>query len=311
MIPIVFSTDHNFIIQTGVCIYSLLEAAEDCCYDINVIVDDSVTESDKEQLRNQVSKFSNHKISFINAGNEFEGWFEIRGISIAAYYRLLIPWLLPQYDKVIYSDVDIIFRLSLRSVYDIDLTDNYCAAVRASSFRFCNELANYARKLGLDPINYFNSGFLVINSKKQREDNLKNEILNFESIKLTYQDQDIINILCKDHIIPISQKFNITPAFYKHCISKDIDIYEYYGNQYEIADYLRGNNCIIHYAGAKPWNTFVFAFSEWWTTYQKSIFFDPSFFLDRYNNIINPKISLRRILGQIKRYIKNSNLIKH
>lgn len=307
MIPIVFSTDHNYIMQTGVSLCSLLQSANDCRYDINIIIAENVTEADKDILCRQVAVFPGHKISFVKTDNEFEGWFEIRNISTATYYRLLIPWLLPQYDKVIYSDVDVIFRLSLKDIYDIDLVDYYFAAVHGAFFRYSKEAANYAISLGIEPKEYVNSGFLVINSQKQRADNLKKRILKFSGSKLTYQDQDIINVLCKGRIIPVSPKYCITPAFYEQCILKNPDIFEFYGNKKEIDEYLQGKKCILHYAGAKPWNSFVFAFSDWWNTYQSSIFYDEYYQLSQYNCILNsihnPKLSLRRILGHIKRYL--------
>ncbi len=306
MIPIVFSTDHNYVMQTGVCIFSLLQSADDSKYKIYIIIDDSVRELDKDQLRRQVSMFSRHSIDFININNEFSGWYEIRGISIAAYYRLLIPWLLPDYDKIIYSDVDVVFRLSLKQVYDLELGDNYFGAVRGAFFRYSKEPALYAERLGIDPNDYFNSGFLLINAKKQREDDLKSQFQKFSASKLTYQDQDIINLLCRGKIMPIRQKYCITPAFYTQHLAKNPDIYDFYGSKAEIDNYLRGNDCILHYAGAKPWNAFVFAFADWWMTYRASIFYDADYELSKYNAIMNPKIGLRDIYRLIKRYIKQS-----
>lgn len=63
MIPIVFSTDHNYIMQTGVSLCSLLQSANDCRYDINIIIAENVTEADKDILCRQVAVFPGHKIS--------------------------------------------------------------------------------------------------------------------------------------------------------------------------------------------------------------------------------------------------------
>lgn len=305
MIPIVFSTDHNYVMQTGVCIYSLLHSADKCHYSIFVIIDENVTCLDKRQLESQVSQFNGHSIDFVNINNQFNGWYEVRGISKAAYYRLLIPWLLPDYDKIIYSDVDVIFRLSLQQIYNVDLNDNYLAAVRGAYFRYSKEPAEYAKSIGLSPENYFNSGFLLINAKKQREDNLKDEILKYSTSRLTYQDQDIINLICKGNIIPIEQKYCITPAFYTQYLVKNPDIYNFYGTREEVEDFLKGKNCILHYSGAKPWNLFVFGFVDWWETYRASNFYNPYYELSKYESIMNPTPSLRGILMSLKKYFKH------
>lgn len=305
MIPIVFTTDHNYIMQTGVCIYSLLAAAKDCEYDINVIVADNVTESDEDLLRQQVSAFPLHSITFVRTNGEFNGWFEIRGISKACYYRLLIPWLLPQYDKVIYSDVDVIFKTSLNEIFSLDLEDNYYAACQGSYFYFDNDAANYVQKLGLNPKQYVNSGFLLINSKKQRDDKLRDEFMQFSDKKLKFQDQDIVNLVCKGRIKLISPKYNITPSLYQQYIAQNPALYNFYGTEQKIKAYLKGEDCILHYTGAKPWNTFVFAFNEWWDTYKESIFYNEHFQLQKYKNIIHDlqysKLSVSMILSFTKR----------
>ena len=85
MIPIVFSTDHNYVMPTGVTILSLLKSSLTEQYRIYVIIAPDVTEEDKNLLREQVHIYSSESsIDFIEIGNEFESGFEIRGISMVA-----------------------------------------------------------------------------------------------------------------------------------------------------------------------------------------------------------------------------------
>ena len=44
------------------------------------------------------------------------------------YYRLFLPWLLPDCERVLYLDCDILVRGSLSELYDFDLEDNYVGA---------------------------------------------------------------------------------------------------------------------------------------------------------------------------------------
>ena len=64
-IPIAFSTDHIFVMQTGVCLFSLLDSAVTSKYDIYVMVNDDVTADDNDALRGQISKFDGHNIAGI------------------------------------------------------------------------------------------------------------------------------------------------------------------------------------------------------------------------------------------------------
>lgn len=303
-IPIVFSTDHNYIMQTGVCITSLFEYAQDVLYSVYIIVDNDVNNYDKEQLYRIVSLYPGQTIDFIKDEGLFKDCYQIRGISTSAYYRLLIPWLLPQYDKVIYSDVDVIFRTSLSDIISEKIDDFYCAAVPAIFIKTEKKNRNYALDLGLDPDEYINSGFLVINSLLQRKNNLKADYLKLVKNKYTYQDQDVINIVCKGYIKHISPKYCITPAFYKFFLSKDKYLNEFYGSDKDIDDFVHNINCIIHYAGRKPWDGFTFAWSEWWHTYRKTHFYNPNFELYICEKIYAPVYSFKELLILIKRIVK-------
>ncbi|MDE4944939.1 glycosyltransferase, partial [Francisella tularensis] len=67
---------------------------------------------------NSMIEKTKHRISFHNVDESIfkdvpidtrRGW-------IIKFYRLLIPKLLPQYDKVIYSDVDVQFQSDMSEV---------------------------------------------------------------------------------------------------------------------------------------------------------------------------------------------------
>lgn len=303
-IPIVFSTDHNFVLQTGVCLYSLMDSAVTSEYDIYVIFNNDVTDEDKALLCKQVNRFEGHSIEFIEIGDTFEGAFEIRNVSIASYSRLLIPWLLHQYDSVIYSDVDIIFKTDLEEVYRDGMpTDFLIAAVVAVGFTIDHEARRYAEKIGITPEKYINAGFLVINSKLFRDENLNERLLDEARKSYTFQDQDILNIVCKNRIHYLPAQYNLTPWFYR-LYKSDNEVFKKFYN-YEDAQkiWLSYNGCVIHYAGAKPWNKFTYAWRAWWDAYRASIFYDPKFEQKVSREILNPHYSWRGIASIIKRKI--------
>ena len=305
-IPIIFSTDHNYVMQAGVTILSLIKNAKDSIYEIFVIINSDVTEEDRKILKKQVSCYPNHSIDFIEIGDAFKGCYEVRGISIASYSRLLIPWLFPNYDKIIYIDVDVIINIDLASAYNEDLTDYMIAAVPSVAARTIQSNKKYILNHHLDPNKYCNAGVLIINCEKQRKHNLNQKYLIEAKKKYEFQDQDIINIVCKDQIKYLSPKYNLTPYFYQLIVKNDPFVSDIYGPSNSIAKYLKGKDCIIHYAGLKPWNTFTFAWIEWWQTYRESLFYDEKFELKISEKIINPSYTWKRIASFIKHRI-----IKH
>lgn len=266
MKPIVFSTDHNYVMPTCVTIHSLLlNANPGVNYDIYIIIDPDVTEEDKNKLRKQVEADNKEsEINFLEIGDTFDSGFEIRDISRACYNRLMIPWLLPQYDKVVYSDVDIIFTGDISEVYDTNLNDSLVAGIGGKSWTK-GLIKKYLGKIGADPNEYINSGFLLINAKAQREENLKQKYLDLSKKKFIYQDQDIINLVCKGRISKLPEIYNVNPA-------------EYY-------KYAPGKPKVVHFFGFKPWNHFTYSWILWWNIYDSSIVYDAD-----YNHKISSEI---------------------
>ena len=270
MLPVVFSTDHNYVMPTGITIASLLLKKEDEEYDIYVLISSNVTNEDKVMLSRQVEKLAPlSKISFIEMGDKFNNGYEIREISTACYYRLMIPWLIPHIDKIIYCDVDIVFKTSLRNLYNTELGDNLVAGATPNMSDGWKKYKNYFDKIGIDYKEYINSGVLVINSRLQREQHLDKEYNRLSKYKFLYQDQDIINLACKGKICHFNNRYNMMPQLYA---TKDDLI----------------NEVIIHYTGDKPWKSFTYAWDEWWSVYKLTIFFDGKFYHDVSKNILNP-----------------------
>lgn len=281
MIPVVFATDHNFVMATGVALLSLIETAGDTKYAIYIIVNEDVTSKDVELLRRQAQvadKEGKHSINFLEIGDTFSSGYEIRGVSKACYNRLMIPWLLSDCDKVIYSDSDVIFKGCLDKIYETDLGNDLVAGVGGKIWSKY-VLRRYLSKLGLSSNEYINSGFLVINCKKQREIGLKDKFLELARSRYVYQDQDIINIACKGKIRHLPHEYNVKPS----------QVPEYESKQtYEKIK-------VLHYIGPKPWSGFTLCWSDWWEVYNRSVFFKPEFYMTVSRNI-------RSVSGRVKNY---------
>ena len=127
-VPIVFAFDTNLVFPACVCLSSLLMNAEPTTfYDIFIL---HAKEEDikKEKFDLLTQHYKNCRIRFREVDNRFSNSFEIRGITTPAYYRLVIPELIPEYDQIIYSDVDVIFRRDLSYIYNQNIGGNYIAA---------------------------------------------------------------------------------------------------------------------------------------------------------------------------------------
>ena len=276
-IPIVFCFDNNLVSPACIAISSLLmNAKEETYYDIFIL------HSQNEQLnRTELDKlpvyYSNCNIQYRTVDSTFDTAFEIRGITTPAYYRLLIPELIPEYDKVLYSDVDVIFRSDLSDFYNINITDYYVAGVDSLA-NFQPELVKYYKEIvGLDSTGIIYSGNLVINSKKILEDNVIPRFKELARNKYRFQDMDVLNIACRGKIKYLS------PAFCLTTYISEFNIYhkDYLRTVWSDADLATAlSSGIVHYNGQKPWKGYCVNFDIWWEYYRKSPFFDSKYYFD-------------------------------
>lgn len=302
LVPIVFTFDNNLIMPASVCISSLLMNADaDTFYDIFILHSEKCDFS-RTQLVDIPKYYSNCKITFRIVDSEFITAYEIRGITTTAYYRLLIPEIIPEYEKILYSDVDVIFREDLSKYYNIDLEGFYMAGVdNASALR--PEVQKYVKdKLGIDcKHGYFYSGNLIINSKKIIEDNLIPQFRELAKRNFHQQDMDIINIACYGKIKAFTPAFCLTNYLTEILVKRKAEMLSYF-TENEIEHALK--NGIVHYNGPKPWKQYCVNFDIWWEYYRKSPFYDAQFYLDFFNDKQNEldKLSLVKRIKLLIRF---------
>ena len=283
-IPIVFCFDNNLVAPACVALSSLLmNAKEDTFYDIFILHSCRQT-LNHEDVDRPPSYYKNCRIQYRTVDSTFDEAFEIRGITTPAYYRLLIPELIPEYDKVLYSDVDVIFRSDLSPFYNISLDDNYFAAVEVCT-QLRPDIYKYAKniiKIDVDK-GYYYSGNLVINSKKIRDEHIVDKFKEHAGVDYLFQDLDILNIVCNGKIKPLTPAFCLTNYFYELIVTQREEVEQLYTKE-EIDSILsRG---IIHYNGAKPWKNNCHNMDIWWFYYRQSIFYNEEFTYNFYMNRI-------------------------
>lgn len=302
IVPIAFAFDNNLILPACVCISSLMmNAKEDTFYDIFIMHSANMALR-KEELDKLPKYYKNCRIQYKEVDNTFDSAFEIRGITTPAYYRLLIPELITEYEKVIYSDVDVIFRSDLSDVYlNTDIFDYYIAGVNSLSHLVPDYKQYYIDKLHLDPEKIIYSGNLIINSKKIREDNIISLFKEQARSSYKFQDMDILNIVCKGKILYLSPAFCMSTFICQASIYNNTALLKLW-DQSEIDNALKSG--IIHYNGQKPWKGYCVNFDIWWEYYRKSPFFDEKFYFDFFYNKLDEleRLSLWKRVKLLIRY---------
>lgn len=301
-IPIAFAFDNNFVFHACICLSSLLmNAKEDTFYDIFIIHSEKV-DIDRSQLEKLKQYFRGFRIQYRTVDDTFDSAFEIRGITTSTYYRLLIPEIIPEYDKIIYSDVDVIFRSDLSEIYNkIDLTNYYVAGVNAL-VPLIPDLKKYYEELGdvnIGEIIY--AGNIIFNSKKIREDGIVDKFKKLAKRNFRFQDLDVLNIACKDKVGMLSPEFCLTTYITELAVKNRSLLYNYW-NEDDVSTALTKGT--VHYNGQKPWKGFCVNFDIWWEYYRKSPFFDEKFYFEFFYGRLNEldQLSLWKRIKILVRY---------
>lgn len=275
IIPILFTFDQGLEMPAGVCLTSLLDNAEkETFYDI-FILHGPTCDFSESRLNELPEKYGNCKLTFRKVEGEFVGGYVIRGIPETAYYRLISPALIPEYDTFLYSDVDVIFREDLANYYAVDIGDNYFGAVDTCSSLRPDYQQYLAKEYGLDyKDGYYYSGNLVINGKQLLQDGKLQEFRTLGKNQYHQQDMTILNLSCKGRILPMTPAFCLATPLYDLMVNRREEMEAIYGKD-EIKHALTSG--IVHYNGAKPWQGACPNADIWWAYYRRSLFFDERF----------------------------------
>lgn len=203
--------------------------------------------------------------------NLYQGAYEVRGISTGTYLRLMLHRILPDVDKVLYTDVDVLFRESLVDLWQTDLEDYVLAAVKgpvnlADKWEW-NSSRPYWKHLEGMRGGYINAGVTLLNLAKIRENNLEEHWNTWAKEKLYYQDQDILNITCQNAIRYLPPRYNFLA--YLERSEYDTLVREGIFTAEECRDALE-HPAIIHYAGDKPWKRYDTNLGYLWWDYVNS-----------------------------------------
>ncbi|XJR86934.1 glycosyltransferase family 8 protein [Elizabethkingia anophelis] len=215
-VPVVLAFTPNYFVPAATCLYSILKHSAET-ENFHVIC--LLTEELPQQMKDKLQRLGNGRIrySYIDLNGKLQGIYVDDRYTIAASYRLLLPDLLPEYNKVMYIDCDVIVRNNLYKLYqETDLGNNYLAAVFEASLDF---QIPYIMSIGCEPGRYINSGFLIMNLEKLRKENMVAKFLEAARVEgLQFPDQDVLNQLCKGYILAFLLTIMVYVLFFYHSI---------------------------------------------------------------------------------------------
>lgn len=270
-IVVVCAADDNYAMQLAVTGRSALVNLQDNRQILLFIIDGGIKKHNKQKILKSLNS-EKCEVKFIQITDsllrDIEEVHKPQGsesvitkadyVSIASFYRLLIPELLPnQFEKAIYLDSDLVVRGNLEQLWQAELGENYVLAAQDTWIPYISSrtgLLNY-QKLGISPdLKYFNAGVLVINLKKWRSDKITAQSINYFKQNIQYvgwYDQGVLNGLLAGQWGELDPRWNCSPSsVYGFSSWKESPFTE------EVYNNLIRDPYIIHYvSNKKPWTS--------------------------------------------------------
>lgn len=244
------SSDSRLAADCAVMVSSLAITNPSAQITVHFLHDDRITSHDLAGLKHLVT----------NAGAEWDPLavpgeatsmfpFSDR-YGYSAWYRILLPTLLPAVERVLYLDSDLLILDDLQPLYETDLDDAYLAAVTQPTL--AEVLPRLRDTLGLpDADSYFNSGVMTLDLARLRDSGCVEQVLAFIREgrgPMPWADQDPLNAVLHTHRVHLGPRWNLmTPVF-------ELPASMLPWSEAEIVAAVR-DPAVIHFIGEhKPWH---------------------------------------------------------
>ena len=275
-IPVVFAFDSNYALPASVAIASLL-AVKNSETEYEIIVFHGGLSSRTRRRFEAICPIRWVQVSPGDVGDVPIGYS-----GLATWYRLLLAKLLPDRDRVIWSDVDVLFRDDLSAAFQMDLNGAAWAGVVVENSEAPD---GYHCRWGNNPCIYIPS-LMVADIAKWRRQGLTEVFL--ENVRtrrdeLRLFDLDVLNMSCSP----------IAALPFSYCVLENVmysdDVtraheWPWLRHHYSREDLecAKREPVIIHYAGGrspKVWRRRRERIpDEYWSWLEKSPFFDREYF---------------------------------
>lgn len=256
-VPIFFACDDRFVKFTIVTMKSIMENADKNQTYKFYVLNTNISQKYIDLTKKVVREYNNFSVEFEDVSGYLEAVSDRLPLrdyySKTTYFRLFIAEMHPELDKAIYIDSDTIVKGDIYELYSNELGNNLVGACHEQAMVQTDVYGEYVIKnLGLNRYEFFNAGMLVINCKLFRDECVLDQFIDLLSIydcKVT-QDEDYLNIICKDRVCWIIDSWNT-------------EVYE------EIKFSEEEINMIHYIMWAKPWHFTTARLQDYFWKYAK------------------------------------------
>lgn len=246
---IVCNIDSNYIKYCVVTLVSLFHNNERGSVHAHIVAG-KLSENEKMIIREELEAYGN-QLTFYDAGDTIVANCpisdETNRLSVATYYRIFLPVILPQsISKVLYLDCDLVVESSIAELWRIPLEGYALGAAEDCS---CGMDEIYDRLHYAREYSYFNAGVLLLNLDFWRKNHVLEKCIQYIQKypeRLKFNDQDVLNGVLFAQWKRLPYKWNMHYYFRKTTVMTDEAIKE-------IRPFLLFPSVLHYISGSKPW----------------------------------------------------------
>lgn len=251
IINLSYAINNKYIDIIYISLVSLFENSDNnTIYNIYVLSGEDFEQKNKLILKKLETLYFNCFIIIMNLGNAFENVYK-SFLDITTYYRLKLPEICLNINRIIYIDSDTIILKDLLELYTLNFNRNY---ILAKLDIYPNELD----KFGIFIKNNINAGVLLIDLYSLRKYNYVEKFMEYIKVHnndkkyLNAHDQTLINYIMHDKIGIFKPKYHMWP--YKN-VEEFMTGHRRVRIPYNISDVREGFNdtFIVHFPGSSKY----------------------------------------------------------
>ena len=246
IINIAFPINNKFIKFLYIALISLLENSnQNTIYNIYIQVSLQFHEEKSQLLFNLEKIYFNCFIHIIDMRNEFFGAV-VGLLDCSIYYKLKLPILFPNLNRIIHLDSDTLILKDLMELYSLNFEEKYILGR-------LDILSDELDSLGIETKTYVNTGVLLLDLYSLRKYNYTKKFLEYiqnnnNKKYLIHHDQTLINYACYDKIGVLAPKYHMWPFRNKIDIVRKNKAFRIPYNKYEFfKDFY--NPLVVHFPG--------------------------------------------------------------
>lgn len=249
MIEVACSADTPYLPHVSAMLHSLLTHTQQRPLRIWLMYGKTLSEDGRARVTEVVTG-GKAQIEFFRVPDELMVGFPTSKFHYSCWYRILLPDLLPQLDRILYLDCDVIVTDDLEPLWSTDLGDKPFAACINPMLK---PMLKPVREMGIeDPRDYLNSGVLLLDLARLREERLSSRLREYAIAHPDNQcpEQDALSVLMRGRWVSLHPRWNAQSALY----DDDLPISKSPFSAQQTEEAL-ARPAIVHFNGPfKPWH---------------------------------------------------------